>query len=401
MKKKHLTVITHDGVFHADEVFAVAAIKAFSGHEVVVERTRSLEDIEMMISMSESNVIVVDVGGVYDPAQNRYDHHQRSYRGNMSSFGMVWRDLVPQWLPRQPYKFIQENLVEFVDAADTGRKPGKLLDEYKTPLFINGIISSFNGCAGDDFSMAVNMATELLRGMRMSSPHASGVSMNVVNTAMSLAWKHAFPEEADGIVRLNFREGLASLASRASGTEARVLARMIQELSIFFARMEGKEVFKGRTMCVPGLLCLCEHLPLASLVMWLGHIFSNLRTRALRLEEDREQVQEEVSRREDPNVLVLPHFMLWQSALEECDPEHSIQRVCFPGKPSGWRVQARAKALGSFELDKPFPQEWCGLSGEELSKVSGLPLTFCHRGGFILGTLDKDTAVEAAKKSLG
>lgn len=70
------TVIgTHDGIFHADEVFACAALELWLqrydlNHEVFVIRTRKQE-------LLGSCHAVVDVGGLYDPQALRFDHHQR------------------------------------------------------------------------------------------------------------------------------------------------------------------------------------------------------------------------------------------------------------------------------------------------------------------------------------
>lgn len=84
----HITVVTHDGVFHADDVLAVATLK-LALPEVRVIRTR---DPEIMKTAD----ILVDIGGVYDPDNNRFDHHQsdRPIRENgipYSSFGLVWK----------------------------------------------------------------------------------------------------------------------------------------------------------------------------------------------------------------------------------------------------------------------------------------------------------------------
>lgn len=63
---------THNGAFHADEAFACALLKglpAFASHAIVRTRDASILD--------ECD-IVVDVGGVYEHAKRRYDHHQVS-----------------------------------------------------------------------------------------------------------------------------------------------------------------------------------------------------------------------------------------------------------------------------------------------------------------------------------
>lgn len=63
-------IITHDGQFHADELFAIALIHEFVGN-APVERTRTIstEDVQ------DENVWIVDVGGHYSPQLNLFDHH--------------------------------------------------------------------------------------------------------------------------------------------------------------------------------------------------------------------------------------------------------------------------------------------------------------------------------------
>jgi len=82
-------IVTHDGVFHADDVFAVAALLLLeTGAEVV--RTRD----EQVIKRAD---FVVDVGGVYDEAYDRFDHHQKGGAGERengvpyASIGLVWK----------------------------------------------------------------------------------------------------------------------------------------------------------------------------------------------------------------------------------------------------------------------------------------------------------------------
>lgn len=63
-------IITHDGLFHADEVLAIALIKEIYG-DISVERTRNIstEDFD------NPEIWIVDVGGVYNPELSCFDHH--------------------------------------------------------------------------------------------------------------------------------------------------------------------------------------------------------------------------------------------------------------------------------------------------------------------------------------
>ena len=77
-------IATHSGMFHADEVTAVALLAEFYYDEYAYDviRTRDAEEIN-------DADIVVDVGGVLDSVNRRFDHHQVSYTGSRSSAGLV------------------------------------------------------------------------------------------------------------------------------------------------------------------------------------------------------------------------------------------------------------------------------------------------------------------------
>lgn len=92
-----MKVVTHSGTFHADDVFATAVLRAALGDFAFV-RTRDAAAIA-------AADIVFDVGGVYDPARKRYDHHMRDLPRRddgtpYSSVGLVWRDYGRVALPR-------------------------------------------------------------------------------------------------------------------------------------------------------------------------------------------------------------------------------------------------------------------------------------------------------------
>ena len=125
---RYLDVVTHSGIFHADEVTAVALLEVFTGKVVIVKRTRD----EARIAKAD---VVVDVGGVWDPVSCRFDHHQTTYSGELSSAGMVldWLDIDVYLKDRLRKVFIEE-----VDAVDNGLAPKSAGTSY------SGIISSYN-----------------------------------------------------------------------------------------------------------------------------------------------------------------------------------------------------------------------------------------------------------------
>ncbi|WP_374584472.1 MYG1 family protein [Pseudoduganella sp.] len=85
-----MVIVTHSGKFHADDAWAVAALKVLFPEAGLV-RTRDTAAIE-------AADFAVDVGGIWDPAAGRFDHHQKGFRGARqsgvpyASAGLVWRE---------------------------------------------------------------------------------------------------------------------------------------------------------------------------------------------------------------------------------------------------------------------------------------------------------------------
>lgn len=107
---------THDGSFHADEVTACALLLVFG----LIDRDKIVRTRDPAIL--NKCAYVCDVGGVYEPARLRFDHHQVSYEGDLSSAGMVLLYLKEsKKIDQATYDFFNRSLILGVDAHDTGR----------------------------------------------------------------------------------------------------------------------------------------------------------------------------------------------------------------------------------------------------------------------------------------
>lgn len=134
-------VITHSGSFHADDVFAVATLQLHFGVEnIEVIRTRDEEVIA-------TGDIVVDVGGVFDPARGRFDHHQNGapVRDNgipLSALGMIWNEYGEE-LSGSPEvaREIERKLVVPIDAVDNGVSIYEPKYSEVSPVTIHDIIA--------------------------------------------------------------------------------------------------------------------------------------------------------------------------------------------------------------------------------------------------------------------
>lgn len=128
-----IRIATHNGSFHADDVFGVAVLLLLHpGAELV--RTRDPETI------TNAN-FAVDVGGEWDPARGRFDHHQRGFAGARpsgvvyASAGLVWEAFGAALIERmfalgdpalaQAVAYdLDIELVQHLDRADTGASHG-------------------------------------------------------------------------------------------------------------------------------------------------------------------------------------------------------------------------------------------------------------------------------------
>jgi uncharacterized UPF0160 family protein len=114
-------IATHSGTFHADDVLGVAVLTTvFPDHQLL--RTRNAADLARAD-------FTVDVGGVWDPAQGRFDHHQRGFEGartrpddsgqpvraeGYASAGLVWREYGIAYVASVAQSMSQELAAEVV-----------------------------------------------------------------------------------------------------------------------------------------------------------------------------------------------------------------------------------------------------------------------------------------------
>lgn len=142
-------LITHDGRFHADETFSTVILTGLFPDATVI-RTRD----SALITPREGR-IVYDVGGLYDPARNIFDHHQigapvREGATPYSSFGLVWAEFGKAWLETvagvspddldKVWLAMDRSFVKEIDALDNGVP----LPGMSSPLNITRLIEAMS-----------------------------------------------------------------------------------------------------------------------------------------------------------------------------------------------------------------------------------------------------------------
>ena len=133
MKMTGPLIGTHNGHFHADEALAVFMLRILPDYsDSTLLRTRDADQLKTCHT-------VVDVGGVYDDSQKRYDHHQRefdtvfpSHSTKLSSAGLV-------------YMHYGKNIISHCTGLSQGSSDLDLLHEKLYDDFVEAFDANDNG----------------------------------------------------------------------------------------------------------------------------------------------------------------------------------------------------------------------------------------------------------------
>jgi uncharacterized UPF0160 family protein len=174
----HKTIATHNGSFHADDVFGVGVLMgAFPSHTLV--RTRNKEQIA-------NADFAVDVGGIWDADTGRFDHHQRGFDGarpaspvdthyaagvGYASAGLVWSahggDYVQALARRNGWALdatavadlvrnLDTSLVQYIDMVDTGQ------GEVSPGIFgLSSLLAQLNSHWMDEHGLSLQAKAEM------------------------------------------------------------------------------------------------------------------------------------------------------------------------------------------------------------------------------------------------
>lgn len=341
-------VVTHNGVFHADEVAAVSVIAYVFNtkccRDVRLVRTRDLnikpregegKPYEVHVAGLGTGEVwpqyIVDVGGVYDASCGLYDHHQRSFErthelGTLkAAFGLVWEDFGKA--------FVETALVETI--------PAKTLELLK-PEDVKLIEKAIEVCVVNYFDGVDN--GELTYGTS---------AKNKQNAAIPC------PSLVDGIRGFNPSPGMVYDAYR---NEEYMHNQFITACNFF--------------------------------TTWLEH---DIGRRALRILGTRELATLDKG---EP-IMVLPRY--FEHASYTVTQQH-ITYVVYPagGKENTYMVEAvPVSATQARTYRAPFPSFWAGKTDEDLEKACGVTgAKFCHKGRWLMSVEGLENAIKVAKIAL-
>jgi len=182
------TIATHNGSFHADDVFSIAAFKLIDPSFTLV-RTRDLE----LIAKAD---IVIDVGGEYDADRNRFDHHQRGGAGERengipySSFGLIWQKYGVEICQGKAdlANAVDAGLVSTIDAIDCGHVNG-----VSECISLSQTIGMFNPTWQEDSDCGISAKAIVAKAIEQAE------DPRVIVLERYIPWKrtvHALSDEA-------------------------------------------------------------------------------------------------------------------------------------------------------------------------------------------------------------
>jgi uncharacterized UPF0160 family protein len=327
-------IATHSGTFHCDESVAVHMLKRTAQFaEASVVRTRD----EAVLAVAD---VVVDVGGVYDPATMRFDHHQRGFTSTFAEDGRRARTKLSS--AGLVYKHFGKKVVAAVLAEASLTVSDEELETVYHKVydaFVEAVDAIDNGVARFDTTEPPRYDSSTDLGARIGRLNAD--------------WNEPATAEVQDA---NFSKAVALAGAELDACILSVAKSWLPARSIVLTSM------KARTNDDPAgrILVMRDWAP------WKDHLFS---------------IEDE------------------ELAAGNSAP---VQYVVYKDMTGGsWRVQAVPVNKSSFASRTPLPEAWRGARDDSLSTLSHIDdCVFVHASGFIGGNKTFDGAMEMARRSL-
>lgn len=121
-------------------------------------------------------------------------------------------------------------------------------------------------------------------------------------------------------------------------------------------------------------------------------------------EEGNQIIIDSYNKSQDKRIVILnislPRSLYQDSLASLPEPIYVIMPA---GDGNTWKVEAVIKNIGTKESRKPFPENWRGLTNKDdsLKEVTGISdVIFCHKSGFTMQAVSKESAMVLAEKAL-
>lgn len=363
-------IATHNGTFHCDEALACGLLRHLLPYKNAnIVRTRDSPTID------RAN-IVVDVGGVYDHTNLRYDHHQNSFQDTMvtekksyltrlSSAGLVYKHYGKTLIQDYVREILSSSAREDVLLVTKWEKERRELTEEETTILFDVVYRSFVEAVD-----GVDNGVEICR-IEPTNGSSGGKEKGVAAiAAKAVAIKKNYSTNTD----------LADRVGRLHTWWNDPFHGDVQvENSAFLEAME---------------LCAVEFFQTVSFYAfnWLP-----ARTVVEKAFHDARSIHPSGA-----IVVLSSSGSPWKAHLFSLEEEHNVvgrsKYILFSDGRS-WRVQAVPVEPNGFASREALPFK--GLRNEELSRASGIEGgVFVHASGFIGGMATYEGALALAMKAL-
>ncbi|KAI8476418.1 MAG: metal-dependent protein hydrolase [Monoraphidium minutum] len=332
-KRRKSVIGTHSGTFHCDEALGCYLLRqtpAFRDAEIVRSRDPAV--------LATADV-VIDVGGVYEPDAQRFDHHQRGFAETfghgfatkLSSAGLVYK--------HYGRAIVAQRMGLGEDHADV---TAVWLELYKS--FIEAVDGVDNG---------------------VNQYESDKPPRYVVNTSLPARVGQLNPQWSDPYTDESLLEGFLK-AVELTGKEFDDALTYVSRYWLPAKSLVAAAVAGRHEVDASGRIIKLAQARRCGGVPWKQHLYA---------------LEEALGLTSDACIL----FVLYEDERE-----------------NKWRLQAVSVAAGSFENRKSIgPQAWRGLRDAALSEASGVPgCVFVHAGGFIGGNDTYEGALQMARMSL-
>lgn len=360
----YVGVLTHDGKFHADEAMALAILfAAFPDHDGLhIVRSRNYRDEFPRLQSRFSPCFMVDIGGEYAPEENKFDHHQQSFKQlhpdgtPMASAGLIWKE------------FGRDVIMNIIRKKHAARFMNKLL--YRSRR--NGVDASetIATTAMDQYLFESNNTA--IENVRI------GVARDIIR----------------GIDARDNGFGAAVEYTTISDMVSAMNPTWMDEPS---SRIDGFTFTRYNTHCVP--LSRAINLCLTTLTDFIWSKWC--------MEISSHNVMADIRSSLENNIpyVVLEQSLPWIRAFRQhWDETESLRLVIMKNSatPPIWIVQTPpGDPNDTHTMRTPTPLSWRGLREAELAEVTGVSdAVFAHKEGFICGARTKEGAIALAEQIL-
>lgn len=335
MPEYEINIGTHSGTFHCDEILAIAMLRTLPEYKnAAVVRTRDIEVLKQC-------TIVVDVGAEYDPARNRFDHHQRGFEETM--------------------------------------------DGYSTKLSSSGLIYKHFG-------------REVLRRIfNRKSQESSTSGMHIVPTLDDDVINKLYEK-----VYRDFMEHIDGIDNGVAVSDGPINYKVESHLSARIGRINPSWNLESNNEDIERRFSLALQLVSNEFFDYLIDLVESWWPGRLLVEQ---AFDKRFEYHESGEIIVLQRYCPWQGHLEDIEADHNLQGlvkyVIYKDSHGSWMIHAAPVSTGSFASRLALPESWRGIRNDELDAICEVEdCIFVHANGFIGANKTLKGALAMGDKSL-